>query len=124
MYLIDSNVVIDYLKGMLPPKGIHLVNSIVDDTLLLSVITKIEVLGFGGKPESDRLLKEFVDNAVVLDLNSSVVDQTIHLRKTHKIKLGDAIIGATAIVYSLILVTRNVDDFKKIPGFRILNPWE
>jgi predicted nucleic acid-binding protein len=42
--------------------------------------------------------------------------------KTHKIKLGDAIIAATAIVYSLTLVTRNVDDFNNIKNLVVKNP--
>jgi predicted nucleic acid-binding protein len=92
-----------------------------DNLLLLSVITKIEVLGF---PASDRLRVDFVDIATILNLNSNVVNQTISLRKSHKIKLGGAIIAATAIVYSLTLVTRNVDDFRKIGNLIILNPWD
>ena len=59
-FLIDSNVVIDYLKGTLPLSGMNLMNHIVDDLLLLSVITKIEVLGF---PASDRLRSSFIDIA-------------------------------------------------------------
>ena len=57
-------------------------------------------------------------------MDNNVVNQTISLRKSRKIKLGDAIIAATALVYSLTLVTRNVDDFKKIVSLKILNPWE
>jgi len=30
-FLIDSNVVIDYLKGTLPSSGMNLMNHIVDD---------------------------------------------------------------------------------------------
>jgi len=39
-------------------------------------------------------------------------------------KLGDAIIAATAIADNLILITRNVDDFKFIPNLKVLNPYE
>jgi len=120
-FLIDSNVVIDYLKGSLPLSGMNMISFIVDDLLLLSVITKIEVLGF---PASDRLCIDFVDTATILHMNNSVVNQTIILRKLHKIKLGDAIIAATALVYSLTLVTRNVDDFKNIDGLQVLDPWK
>ena len=120
-FLIDTNVVIDYLKGTLPWSGMNLINQIVDDLLLLSVITKIEALGF---PTSNRLLTDFFDTAIILNLNNKVVNQTINIRKSHKIKLGDAIIAATAMVNSLTLVTRNVDDFRRIENLEILNPWE
>ena len=118
-FLIDSNIVIDYLKGLLPLSGMNMINHIVDDLLLLSVITKIEILGF---PAPDRLCLDFVDTATILHLNNSVINQTIILRKSHKIKLGDAIIAATAIVYSLTLVTRNIDDFKNIENLQVLDP--
>ena len=120
-FLIDSNVVIDYLDGRLPTAGILLINRIVDDSLLLSVVTKIEVLGF---PIVNQLLVDFVDAAMILNLNNNIVNQTINLRKSKKIKLGDAIIAATAITHSLILVTRNVEDFKNIENLKFLNPWE
>ena len=120
-FLIDSNVVIDYLNGTLPLSGMNLVNHIVNDLPLLSVITKIEILGF---PAHDRLRTEFVDFATILNLDSDVVNQTISIKKSYKIKLGDAIIAATAMVHSLTPVTRDVDDFKKIGNLTILNPWE
>jgi predicted nucleic acid-binding protein len=40
-----------------------------------------------------------------------------------KIKLLDALIAATAIVYQLTLVTRNVGDFNKINGLNLLDPF-
>jgi len=44
------------------------------------------------------------------------------IRKSKKIKLPDAILAATAIVYDLTLVTCNSDDFKNIPELKILTP--
>ncbi len=37
-------------------------------------------------------------------------------------KLGDSIVAATAVLNGLELYTRNVDDFNKIPGLRVVNP--
>ena len=48
---------------------------------------------------------------------------TAELRKKHRIKLPDAIIAATAIAYSLTLVTRNTDDFRNIPDLNIIDPF-
>lgn len=45
-YLMDSNVVIDYLSGKFFQKGMVFMNRIINDIPVLSVITKIEVLGF------------------------------------------------------------------------------
>jgi predicted nucleic acid-binding protein len=40
------------------------------------------------------------------------------------IKLADAVIGATALINNLKLATRNVDDFKKIAGLDVVNPFD
>jgi len=49
--------------------------------------------------------------------------KTAEIRKQHSIKLPDAIIAATAVIYGLILVTRNTKDFVNIDGLQVVNPW-
>jgi predicted nucleic acid-binding protein len=39
------------------------------------------------------------------------------------IKLPEAILVANIIVHDLELLTGNVNDFKPIPGLRIVEPW-
>lgn len=45
-YLIDSNAVIDYLGGRFPEPGMSFMNDVIDAVANVSVITKMEVLGF------------------------------------------------------------------------------
>ena len=45
-YLIDSNAVIYYLSNQLPVKSVAFMKTLVDVHPNLSIITKIEVLGF------------------------------------------------------------------------------
>ncbi|AYQ34414.1 PIN domain-containing protein [Runella sp. SP2] len=52
----------------------------------------------------------------------SVVEASIEIRKRHKTKLPDAIIAATALVYGLVLISRNVSDFKSIDGLQVIDP--
>jgi predicted nucleic acid-binding protein len=122
-YLIDSNSVIDYLGNKFPVDGMPFMNAVVDATPIVSVITKIEVLGFNAPQEHNNLLISFMNDATVIDLVPEVVDQSIALRKLYKIKLPDAIIAATAIVYNLALITRNVKDFESIPELEVINPY-
>ena len=123
-YLIDSNAVIGYLDNKLPDYGMALMNTIVDEGPIISVITRIEILRFNTSAEVYKILQDFVGESVIFDLNELVVDQTIAICKAQRIKVPDAIIAATAIVYNLALITRNSSDFKKIDGLELLNPWD
>jgi predicted nucleic acid-binding protein len=122
-YLLDSNVVIDYLDNKLPSTGMTLVSGMVDQTPHISVITQIEILRFNAEPDVLGTLSDFVDCCVVYPLDDEVVRVTIALCRRHKIKLPDAIIAATAILQDFTLITRNVDDFKSIEALQIQNPW-
>ena len=123
-YLIDSNAVIDYLSGKLPKNRMSFMNSVINDIPYISVITKIEILGYKTTPKAYRLLTGFVDDSVILGLSDDVVEQTIEIRKEHKIKTPDSIIAATALVNKLTIITRNTKDFGKIEGLEIINPHE
>jgi hypothetical protein len=123
-YLIDSNVVIDYLAGKFTPDGMLFINEIVNDIPFISVITKIEILGYKSPEEANQLLSDFVDDSVVIELAEDVVLQTIELRKELKIKTPDAIIAATAMVNQLVLLTRNKKKFDKINGIEVVNPYD
>ncbi len=121
-YIIDSNAVIDYLMGKLPVSGMSFLNDVVDQIPFVSVITKIEVLGFSVSSASHRLLAGFFDDAIVFGLSEEVTEKTIELRKHHKIKLPDAIIAATALVNHCTLITRNTTDFKAIHELPVIDP--
>jgi len=123
-YLLDSNVIIDYLAGKINPCGMKIVSEIVDRTPQMSVISQIEILRFNDTPKNEAVLADFVNASVIHPLNADVVELTIELCKRGRIKLPDAIIAATARVKRLTLVTRNTDDFKSVPSLELLNPWE
>lgn len=121
-YLIDTNAVIDYLGKKFPVSGMDFMNGVVDVVPNVSVITKIEVLGFNAPVEHYQLLTGFMNDAIVFDLTANIVETTIDIRRRYKIKLPDAIIAATALVYDLMLVTRNANDFKNIQGVQVVDP--
>jgi predicted nucleic acid-binding protein len=56
---------------------------------------------------------------------TDVTQQTILLRRQYKkLKLGDAIIAATALVNNLTIITRNTSDFKNITDIKVVNPFD
>lgn len=101
----------------------NFMNAIIDAVPNVSVVTKIELLGFNAPDEHYQLLVNFMNDATVLDLTDNIVDQSIDVRKKHKTKLPDAIIAATAVVFNLVLISRNISDFKNIDGLQVIDPY-
>ncbi len=121
-YLIDSNAVIDYLSGELPNDGMMFMNTVINNIPLISIISKIEVLGYNTSQEAHQLLLDFIGDSIVIRLSENIVNKTISLRKEYKIKIPDAIIAATAIENKMVLMTRNIKDFIKIENLVIIDP--
>lgn len=121
-YLIDTNAVVDYLGGKLPSIGITFMNDVIDAEPNISVITKIEVLGFNAPPQHYKILSNFIDDVTTLELTTNVVEACIQIRQKNKIRLPDAIIAATALIYDLVLISRNISDFKNIDGLVVVDP--
>ncbi len=120
-YLLDTNTIIDFSVNRLPPKPHEWVAALIDNEPIISIVTKIELLGFSEVPSQIIL---FTENADILWLDEEIVRQTIELRKKHRFKLPDAIIAATALVHRLTLVTRNISDFKNIKRLEVQNHWD
>jgi predicted nucleic acid-binding protein len=124
MFLLDTNTIIYFLKGNLPPNGMKAIGIIVDDRPSISVITKIELLGFNAPDATERdFTDQFVEGSFILNLTDAVINQTIELRKQYKIKIPDAIIAATAMVFNLTLISHNTDDFNKISNLQCTDPY-
>jgi len=107
--------------GKLPKKGLKFLETAIDEEFTISFITYIEVLGYHDVPQSTQ---DFMALANVVEINKAIVDCCVNLRRSNRIKLPDAIIAATAIVYDLTLLTRNTKDFQSIAGLACVNPHE
>lgn len=85
----------------------------------------MELLGYSELTEEQfAKMKLFVDSLAVLEIDNLVKKETIKIRRAVKIKLPDAIIAATAIVYDLELLSRNEKDFLRVEGLKFVNPFE
>ena len=119
-YLIDTNTVIDYLDNKLNNKAEELIETIEAQ---LSVVSRIELLVWSkASTQQLAILNSFIEASIVYNLEESIILKTIEIRKEHRLKLPDAIIAATALVYDLTLITRNTADFKIIPNLKIIDP--
>lgn len=118
-YLLDTNTVLDYMGNKLSGKAKTLIAQIIDAEINLSVINKIELLGFS---KVEQELIDFVTCSNIHQMNDAIVDKTIEVRGLYKIKLPDAVIAATALQNGLVLVSSNTKDFKNIQGLEVINP--
>ena len=125
-YIWDTNTVIYYLQQQFPPSAEKFMDNLVDEARpVISAITEIELLCWKSATVKDsEVLNSFISDALVVELEQLIKYKAVDIRKKHKIKLPDAIIAATAVVYELILVSRNVSDFKNIEGLQVINPWD
>ena len=117
MILLDTNIVIYLAKGSLSYE------LIAKHDIAHSPITKIEALGYSKITAQELLLLSTIfDESYELTINNDVINRAITLRQAKNIRLGDAIIAATALVNDVTLWTANTDDFKHIVDLKIYNP--
>ena len=68
-------------------------------------------------------MQELLESFKIFDITKEIARKAIENRQVKKIKIADNLIGSTAQVNNLILVTRNTNDFKslKLSIFDIVN---
>ena len=123
-YLIDTNVVTDYLLASLPANGLRFMDNVIDAVPNLSVISQIELLCWKTDAAIEQNIKEFIADSVIFNITPNVIAHCVSLRRNKRTKTPDAIIAATAMSHGLTLVTNNERDFTNINGLNVINPYE
>ena len=110
-FLVDTNFLIHLNQGE------PFVESFLDYGFAVSFITEIELLGaFSISKIKRSQFKNLLDDCLVLDMNYQIKKECIAIRNKYKIKIPDAIIAATAIIYNIPLITsdKGFDKIKEI----------
>lgn len=119
MRLLDSNIII-YAAT---PQFAFLRALVKEPDIAVSAVSYVEVLGYHLLTLQDRFdFEEIFANVFMLPVSPAVLDQAVKLRQGRRMKLGDALIAATASVFNCTLVTRNTSDFHGLPGLRVSDP--
>ncbi len=124
-YLWDTNTAIYFLQQQFPKHAEKIIDkSLKEGQPCISAITEIELLCWKAASQKDlEAINLFISNVLVIEIEQDIKIKTVDIRKKYKIKLPDAIIAATALVYDLTLITRNITDFKNITALKTLDPY-
>lgn len=115
--LIDTNVISRYFNDNLEENLISLLET---SNFKISVITRIELLAWEKYNQNQLdIINDFISNCEVIALDEKIILKTIEIRKKYKIKLPDAIIAASAIVFGATLISLDTD-FKNIKGLQVI----
>lgn len=123
--VIDTNIIIDYLRGHAGAGPILL--RVQDGSLTgyISTITEAEL--FAGKDEQDPRKREIMEKLLsyfkIIDLNSNIARKAGAIRRKYGIFLYDAVIAATAESLDLRVFTKNIKDFERIKEIKAEEPY-
>jgi hypothetical protein len=113
--LIDTNIALYLLSGD------NVIAEVLNNkNVYVSFVTELELLGFTGITSDEKYKIElFLKDCIIIDLNETIKQTTIKLKQSYKIKLPDAIIGATSIYLNIDLISADVG-FEKIEGIQFI----
>ncbi len=138
MFVLDTNVVSELRKvrtGKANPGVATWAERVPSAQLFISAIT-IQELEHGvlllerSDPDQGAVLRAWLDHSVTAAFDSRVlaVDERVARRAAalhvpDPAPFRDALIGASALVHGMAVVTRDLEDFERFAGLDVLDPW-
>ncbi len=116
-YIVDTDVCIDFLKGQDYAK--HLFENILKQDVFISILSEYELFKGAFTEKQRAVVKEFVSAITKLNLEDNIIEIGAEFYRKYRLKgitLGDidCLIMATAYVYKLKIVTRNVKHYPEV----------
>lgn len=122
--LIDTDVLIDYLRGY--PEARSLFDLLPDDCAL-STVTVAELHAGVREGVERQALVALLDTFELIGLSAAIAIQGGILRrdwgKSHGPGLNDALIAATALASGRVLLTLNAKHFPMMPSDQLVVPY-
>jgi predicted nucleic acid-binding protein len=112
---LDTNIVIYFLSG-----DTSLANLLEKKIIHLSIITRLELLSYPDISNDETIkIENFLNDCITVDLNPSINNEVIRLRKKYRLKLPDSIVIASASFLDLPLITSD-KGFQKVKEINLL----
>lgn len=125
IYLLDTNILIYYFNDDPAVQPIFEEIQAGDAVGFYCPISWVELLCYPDLTEAEaNLMREFLRTLSCVLLMESVLERAAEIRRNYRVRLADALIAACALAEGCTLVTRNVNDFRRVDGLSILNPIE
>jgi len=125
MFLLDSDILIDCLRFQ--PTAIAFVESLDRQERHISTVTQLELMRGCKTKEQLHEVQRFLKRFKILPLNPNVSKKAVQIYQSHcwqrALEIPDTLIGATALVNKLILLSRNLKHFKNIPELEVKAPY-
>jgi predicted nucleic acid-binding protein len=114
-YCIDSDVLIDHLRGVEAARNFLLAAS-KHTTLYISVVSIAELYAGQGIRDAEKRaqLDEFLKGFVGILLDGTIAQYPGVLQREYHQPFADSIIAASAMQYNLRLVTKNTKHFEAV----------
>lgn len=123
--LIDTNIIIDHLRGKSAALEFLELNIKDGKKLLLSVIARVELMS-GMRPDEEAKIESFLSifEEVVINRDVAVIAGRYMntYARSHGLNTADAIIAASAKFRSATLYTLNIKHFP-LDDIRVLRPY-
>lgn len=119
-YLIDTNILIDFLRGK--SSAIAFMNSLKIQPVISALTISELFAGVKGKKEKVAI-HNLVTACEVISIDDEIAEEGGLLKnkyfKSHSVGLADALIGATSILTKLTLVTLNKEHFPMLKNIHV-----
>ena len=119
MIFVDTNILIDYLKGnkeIIEQIGFH--NICVSDIVLMEIYQ-------GAKNKNDLVfIKKSLKDIYIVATDNDIIELAKDILErynlSHNAKIYDCIIASTVLIYDLEFLTLNEKDFRYIPNIKLI----
>lgn len=123
--LVDTDILIDYLKKVKPAREIF-AGGMID--IYCSILSKKELLAKPGLSSSERKkITNILSKLKILKIDNEINNKYVLLLEKygmHRATMPDYVIAATAWAKKLPLLTRNKKHFEHIKEIRLVPPYQ